>query len=60
MAHPGLPLEPPLWPYHCSVTYVSLLDNREVIMRIFRLLLHNTMSQSNDNASQNERKWKFQ
>ena len=29
-------------------------------MRIFHLLLHNVTSQGNDNASQNESKWKFQ
>jgi len=23
MAHPDPPLEPPLWRYHCSVTYVT-------------------------------------
>jgi len=55
---PRLPIEPPVWGYHCSVTYV--LDNGEVIMRISYLLLHNITSQGNDNASQNESKWKFQ
>jgi len=29
-------------------------------MRISYLLLHNITSQGNDNASQNESKWKFQ
>jgi len=42
--------------YHCTVT---LLNNGEVIMKISHLLLHIT-SQGNDNASQNESKWKFQ
>jgi len=23
IAHPGLPLEPPLWRYHCCVTHVT-------------------------------------
>jgi len=50
-------LEPPLWRYHCSVT---LLDNGEVVMRISHLLFHIITSQGNDNASQNESKWKFQ
>jgi len=38
----------------------TLLNNGEVIMRISHLLLHNITSQSNDNASQNESKWKIQ
>jgi len=38
----------------------TLLDNGDVIMRISHLLLHNTTSLGNDNASQNESKWNFQ
>jgi len=45
------------WCYHCPGT---LLNNGEVIMKISHLLLHNITSQGNDNASQNESKWKFQ
>jgi len=55
---PTPPSEPRLWGYHCSATYVT--RNWKVIMRISHLLLHNKISQGNDNATQNESEWKFQ
>ena len=38
----------------------TLLNNGEVVMRTFQVLLRSITPHSNDNASQNESKWKFQ
>ena len=50
--------EPTLWRYHCSVTYVtrqwrSYHENFSFIVTYYNVT-------GNDNASQNESKWKFQ
>jgi len=48
----------PYWRYHCSVTYVT--QQWKSYHENFSFIVTQLTSQSNDDASQNENKWKFQ